>query len=248
MRIALYTTSSGEDEEAAWPPRSASRKQRLAGVSGARAARRSRPSATCGCTSPAWAPTRTTRCRCIVRGEGCYVCDEHGKRYLDGLVRALLRERRPRPRRARRGGRARRRRSSASTSNWSYAHPPRDRARRAHRGARAGRPQPRLLHLRRLGGGRVGLEAGAQLPPAARRGPAHEADRARARLPRHVARRARRHRPDRRCARRSSRSRPAAATSRTRTATAGRPTATRCGPRTRSRSGSSSRARRRSPP
>ena len=27
----------------------------------------------------------TTRCPIIVRGEGCYVYDEHGKRYLDGL-------------------------------------------------------------------------------------------------------------------------------------------------------------------
>ena len=43
------------------------------------------------------------------------------------------------------------------------------------------------------------------------------------------------------CGRRSSRSRPAAATCRTRTSTTGPRAATRCGPRTRSRSGSSSR-------
>jgi hypothetical protein len=65
----------------------------------------------------------------IARGEGCYVWDEHGNRYLDGLsglfcVNAL--ELRP----------------SA-----------RDRARGEDRLADSGRPRPRLLHLRRLGGG-----------------------------------------------------------------------------------------------
>ena len=47
---------------------------------------RSSPSATCGCTSPAWAATATTRSRSSSRATGCYVCDEHGKRYLDGLA------------------------------------------------------------------------------------------------------------------------------------------------------------------
>ena len=45
----------------------------------------SRPSAICGCTSRAWAPTTSAAVPVIVRGEGCYVYDEHGKRYLDGL-------------------------------------------------------------------------------------------------------------------------------------------------------------------
>ena len=59
----------------------------------------------------------------IVRGEGCYVYDEHGKRYLDGLSalycvnighgRAELGEA------AARAGGA----SSAFYTNWSYAHP-----------------------------------------------------------------------------------------------------------------------------
>ena len=43
----------------------------------------------------------------IARGEGCYVWDTQGNRYLDGALRAVLRERRARARRDRRGhGRA----------------------------------------------------------------------------------------------------------------------------------------------
>ena len=183
----------------------------------------------------------------IVRGEGCYVYDEHGKRYLDGLAALFC---------VNAGhGRAELAEAAAAQAkelgfyiNWSYAHPRAIELAARIAVARAGRPQPRVLHLGRLGGGRVGLEAGPQLPPAERRGHAHQADRARARLPRHVAGRARRDRADRPARPSSSRSRRAAATCRTRTATAGPPTATRSGRPTRSRSGSSSRAPRRSPP
>ena len=59
----------------------------------------------------------------IVRGEGCYVYDEHGKRYLDGLAalfcvnaghgRAELAE-----------AAARQAKELAFYINWSYAHPP----------------------------------------------------------------------------------------------------------------------------
>src|SRR5919198_4091273 len=59
----------------------------------------------------------------IVRGEGCYVFDEHGKRYLDGLAalfcvnaghgRAELAE-----------AAARQANELAFYINWSYAHPP----------------------------------------------------------------------------------------------------------------------------
>ena len=58
----------------------------------------------------------------IVRGEGCYVYDEHGKRYLDGLSalycvnighgRAELGE-----------AAARQARELGFYTNWSYAHP-----------------------------------------------------------------------------------------------------------------------------
>ena len=104
----------------------------------------------------------------IVRGEGCYVYDEHGKRYLDGLSalycvnvghgRAELGE-----------AAAAQAKELGFYTNWSYAHPPRDRAGGADRGAGAGQPQPRVLHLGRLGGGRVGVEARQGLPPRARR-------------------------------------------------------------------------------
>ena len=51
-------------------------------------ARRSRRwrAAICGCTSRGWGRTTTQHeIPIITRGEGCYVYDEHGKRYLDGL-------------------------------------------------------------------------------------------------------------------------------------------------------------------
>ena len=68
----------------------------------------------------------------IVRGDGCYVWDEHGKRYLDGLSALFC---------VNAGhGRAELGQAAADQAkelgfytNWSYAHPPRDRAGRAHR-------------------------------------------------------------------------------------------------------------------
>ena len=94
----------------------------------------------------------------IVRGEGCYVYDEHGKRYLDGLSalycvnighgRAELG----------RGGRGAGR-GARLLHELELRPPALDRAADAHRRARAREPQPRVLHLRRLGGGRVGVEA-----------------------------------------------------------------------------------------
>ena len=62
-----------------------------------------------------------------------------------------------------------------------------DRAGGADRRARPRRPEPGLLHQRRLGGGRVGAEAGPQLPPHPRQRPEAQADRPRGRLPRHHA-------------------------------------------------------------
>ena len=134
-----------------------------------------------------------TRSRSSCAARARYVYDEHGKRYLDGLSalfcvnaghgRAELGE-----------AAARQAKELGFYTNWSYAHPGRDRAGRADRGPRAGRPQPRLLHLGRLGGGRVGLEAGAPVPQAQRRPAAHEDHLARDRLPRHHLRRALDHR------------------------------------------------------
>ena len=129
----------------------------------------------------------------IVRAEGCYVYDEHGKRYLDGLSGLFCVN----------AGHGRTELGEAAARQveeldfytlWSYAHPRAIELADADRLARPRRPQPRLLHLRRLGGGRVGAEAGPQLPPDPRQRPEAQGDRARDRLPRHFARRPLRHR------------------------------------------------------
>ena len=101
-------------------------------------------------------------------------------------LRPLLRQRRPRPHRARRGGRPPGRRARLLHA-LELRPPAGDRAGGADRLAGARRPQPRLLHQRRLGGGRVGAEAGPQLPPHARQRPEAQGDRPRDRLPRHLA-------------------------------------------------------------
>ena len=183
----------------------------------------------------------------IERGEGCYVWDTEGNRYLDGLSALFCVN----------AGHGREELGEAMAAQvkeldfvtiWSYAHPARDRARRAHRRPRPRRPQPGLLHQQRLGGGRVGLQARPQLPPHAGQRPEDQADRPRDRLPRHHARARSPPPASRRCARSSSRWSPAAATSPTPTATAGPRTATRSGPPTGSRSGSCSRGPRPWPP
>ena len=96
----------------------------------------------------------------ITRGEGVYVYDEHGNRYLDGLSglfccnaghgRAEIGE-----------AMERQVRELDFVTNWSYAHPARDRAGGPDREPHARRPQPDLLHLGRLRGGRVRAQAGA---------------------------------------------------------------------------------------
>ena len=101
---------------------------------------------------------------------------------------AVLRQRRPRPHRVRRGG-GPPGRGARLLHAVELRAPAGDRAGGADRLARPGRPQPRLLHLGRLGGGRVGAQARPQLPPRARQRPEAQGDRARDRLPRHLARR-----------------------------------------------------------
>ncbi len=103
----------------------------------------------------------------IVRGEGCYVYDEHGKRYLDGLSalycvnaghgRAELGE-----------AAAEQAAQLGFYTNWSYAHPPAIELAAKIASTRPRQPQPGVLHLRRLGGRRVGVEAREGLPPRAR--------------------------------------------------------------------------------
>ncbi len=106
---------------------------------------------------------------------------------------AVLRERRSRPRRDGRGGRPPV--GEARLLHQLELRPPhRDRAGRANRRPHAGRPQPRLLHLGRLRGRGVGLEALAPVPQAQRRADAHQDHLARDGLPRHHLRRALDHR------------------------------------------------------
>ena len=105
----------------------------------------------------------------IVRGDGCHLEDSNGKRYLDALAglfsvnigysfgeeigQAALEQMRELP----------------FYTELVVRPPARDRARRRGGVARAGRPEPRLLLLGRLRGGRVGLEARAPVLRCARR-------------------------------------------------------------------------------
>ena len=119
----------------------------------------------------------------IARGEGAYVYDEHGKRYLDGLSALFCVNAGHGAHRARRGG-GTPGRGARLLHHLELRAPARDRARRADRVADARRPQPGLLHLRRLGGGRVGDQARARLPPAHRQPPQDQVPDPRDRLPR----------------------------------------------------------------
>ena len=83
--------------------------------------------------------------------------------------RALLRKHRLRLRRGDRPGGARADAGAALLHELVVRAPEGDRARRGGRLARAGRPEPLLLRLRRLGGRRVGLEARAAVLPCPRR-------------------------------------------------------------------------------
>ena len=142
--------------------------------------------ATCGCTSPACRAYEDHEVPIIVRGEGCYVYDEHGNRYLDGLS-ALFCVNIGHGRADIAQAGADQAKELGFFTNWSYAHPPRDRAGRPDRVAGARRSEPRVLHQRRQRGRRVGAEARAPVPQAHRQAEQDQGDRARDRLPRHDA-------------------------------------------------------------
>ncbi len=120
----------------------------------------------------------------IVRGEGCYVWDDHGNRYLDGLSALFCVN----------SGHGRSELGDAMAAQVQRARlhhrlelrpSPRDRAGDADLDADAGRPEPGLLHQQRIRGRRVGDQAGAQLPPLQGKRPEDQAGRARDRVPRH---------------------------------------------------------------
>ena len=101
----------------------------------------------------------------IVRGEGVWVYDQYGKRYLDGLS-GLFTSQVGHGRTELAEAAARQANTLAYFPIWSYAHPDGHRAGRPPGRADPGRLQPDLLHHRWLRGGGVGLEAG---PPVLRR-------------------------------------------------------------------------------
>ena len=88
-------------------------------------------------------------------------------------------------RRGARPGRARADAAAAVLHELDVRAPARGRARGPARRARAAEHQPRVLRLRRLRGGRVGLEAGAPVPRRQRPADAAQGHRAQGRLPRH---------------------------------------------------------------
>ena len=201
----------------------------------ARASFRRRRGGTSGCTSRAWArTTRTTRSRSSCAARARYVYDEHGKRYLDGLSALFCVN----------AGHGRAELGEAAADAGQGARLLHELELRAPAAielaarvadARPGRPQPRVLHLGRLGGGRVGAGSCRAQYHKLTRQPAEVQDHlARDRLPRHHLRRALDHGHHAAAhAVRAARARRAT-TCRTRTTTAGPRTATRSGRPTRS--------------
>ena len=130
----------------------------------------------------------------LERGEGAYVFDTDGKRYFDGLSSLFC---------CQIGysfGEEMAAVASGAALDARVQHqlgdraPAGDPARRRAGRARARRPQPRVLHQRRLGVGRGRLEDRPPALPGQGRAAAHEGDRARDRLPRRDAGRAVLHR------------------------------------------------------
>ena len=122
----------------------------------------------------------------IVRGEGCYVYDEHGNRYLDGLS-ALFCVNAGHGRGELGDAAARQARELGFYVNWSYAHPP-----AIQLAARIASLAPGDLNrVFFTSGGSEAVESAWKLARNWHRRPrrraAHEADRPRARLPRHLA-------------------------------------------------------------
>ena len=81
------------------------------------------PRTTCGCISPATGRTPTSDVPVIVRGEGVYLYDSQGKRYLDGLA-GLFVSQLGHGRTELAEAAAAQARELAFMPLWSYAHPP----------------------------------------------------------------------------------------------------------------------------
>ena len=157
----------------------------------------------------------------IVRGSGQYVYDQHGKRYLDGLSGLFVSQighGRTEVAEARRAAGRRARLLPALVVRA----PAGDRAGRAAGRPGPRRPEPGLLHHQRLGGRRVGLEAGQAVLQGDRPAGPVQGDQPRHRLPRHVDGRPGHHRAGPGSRSRSSRCPPAGSGCRTPTSTARR--------------------------
>ena len=143
-----------------------------------------RPRSISGCTSRRWGlqgprhPDHRARRGPVPLRHARQALPGHAERAVHGADRLLVR------RGARPGG-ARADAQAAVLHELDVRAPAGRRARRPARRARAARHQPRVLRLRRLRGGRVGLEAGAPVPRRQRPADAPQGDRAQGRLPRH---------------------------------------------------------------
>ena len=146
----------------------------------------------------------------ITRGEGCYVWDEHGNRYLDALS-ALFCVNIGHGRGDVAQAGADQAKELGFFTNWTFAHPP-----SIELAARVAALAPGDLNrvFFTSGGSRGGgdrRQARAPVPQGHREAQQDQADRARDRLPRHDAWGRSQRRVSPRCASRSSRSHPAAA-------------------------------------
>ena len=154
------------------------------------------PRTTCGCTSPATRRYDSADVPIIVRGEGAYIYDVNGKRYLDALA-GLFVSQLGHGRSGAGRGRGQADRAAGVHAAVVLRPPQRHRARRAGRRLRAGRPQPGLLHHRGRRGRRDRVEAGEELLQGDREALQAQGDQPRDRLPRHPAGRPVDHRPAR---------------------------------------------------
>ena len=161
----------------------------------------------------------------LERGEGPYVFDTEGNRYLDGLSSLFCAQIGYSYGEELASVAAAQLQKLAFSTVWGAAHPPAIELSEQARGAHARRPRPRVLHQRRLGVRRVRLEARAPVPRRQRRAAAHQGDRARPRLPRGHARRALLHRRPEATRSSSGRPRSRSRTWPTRTRSAAPPTA-----------------------
>ena len=125
----------------------------------------------------------------LERGEGPYVFDTKGKRYIDALSSLFCAQLGYSYGEEMAAAAAAQLTTLAFNTNWGTAHPASIELAAKLAERRAARHGARLLHQRRLGVGRGGVEARPRALPRDRPAAAHQGDRPRHRLPRRHARR-----------------------------------------------------------